>query len=828
MTSIRLFGFVIFVALLLCVGACRPGLWPQTGDESAKNAFHESEFAADSTLAASPGQHVLMNLEAAHDQPADANDGDFEPGDLGDTGEEGFDEIVYQIWESTTLGLSVDAAEQAQHHLELYDSSGALRLVADQSGASSPQDMDPGRYTLRIYHEARGQSGITPATLMLRSIPIDEASARRWSGPRANKTGTNGDCTGTACGCDSYGTGKLGVPFGWIVELTSNLSCTTIKGVVVTGRADAYCSAFMQISEGVHDVTFENCTFNKTRLYGTIRNARFVNCKLTGGRLYNFRATGNSEFVDCDFRSDVPIYGTIINGALFDRCNFAGCSFIHRDGPPTYPLGWSGDAGGPASNFKDCTFRNCDFSGTKFAEAVLDNAKPDFFGCKFDAQTSFAGASMRYMDGRGVLTPCGIVKDWNGADLTGSQWSPGSDMTGASLAGCRFVDATLAGTLFANNKQLAGVDFTGADLRSAQFASATLDGARFCNARMCPLDPNADPTQPSASSADFTGASLNGADLSNADLRSVQFVAARLDAARLYRAKLSIFDSAMTDKTRTTALGANFTGASLIGADLAGVDAKAANFENAILDKINAADTETPANLTFTNLKNARLAAAVLGAPSDSGRLPANLSYAYMPNAQLTNGADCRRVQFSYARLYGWLANAQGANLAYADFDHAIVSGMDFSGADLETASFTNAQAVGCRFVGARLTNARFTGAYLLGADFTNAALASANFTNAAMSTGPCDATTACSMCTSSSCKFSDLNPAKLCCYSISERNGQVYAIAFGATVLPNMTGFTCPNASPSPCTDIKLIPMDAGPYPPAPACVPSFDTWCE
>ncbi len=468
-------------------------------------------------------------------------------------------------------------------------------------------------------------------------------------------------------------------------------------------------------------------------------------------------------------------------------------------------------------NARDATFQTCNFDGaaisgtlsdSHFEDCALTNIDWDFFTLK--------GAS--------DLTSCDLTTRVDLSDVT---------FAGITVNACKF-----ANTKFSRNGK-SGANFAGAVIRNCDFSKATLDGAVFDQVTAFFAADNTlsgvSVAGASFQSLDFTGvnmagiatdwsrvnfgkATMNGVDLSKLTLTGAKFVETNLKKSMC--------------RNNATLTGADFTGAMLDDGDfsfstltagtLDRASAVATNFEGAVLDQISAHG----ASFTFANLSGASLSAAQLGGAAGSANVPASLAYAYMPNVRITNEADCRNVDFTNAHLYGDKASVQGAELTAANFTGAVISGMDFSGATLESCSFENAQAVATKFIGARVSDAKFDSAYLMGADFTNAIATGASFVDAAISTGPCSDAAGCASC--DGCKFSELDPANLCCYSFSERDGTVYAVSFLATILPTDSSIICPSGDVGPCAGVKLVARDEGPFPAVPACVPTPINWCE
>jgi len=124
------------------------------------------------------------------------------------------------------------------------------------------------------------------------------------------------------------------------------------------------------------------------------------------------------------------------------------------------------------------------------------------------------------------------------------------------------------------------------------------------------------------------------------------------------------------------------------------------------------------------------------------------------------------------------------------------------SAAASPTPCFNQTVLVNATFNGANLTDAKFDTAYLQGTNFSTASsVFSATLRNAAVST------------TSGTWTF-------------TEQDGTPFTFSYNATALgafASDASVICPNNASGPCTANKLTPVANGPYPPQPACVPTY-----
>jgi hypothetical protein len=183
-----------------------------------------------------------------------------------------------------------------------------------------------------------------------------------------------------------------------------------------------------------------------------------------------------------------------------------------------------------------------------------------------------------------------------------------------------------------------------------------------------------------------------------------------------------------------------------------------------------------------------------------SGAQVTELGGAYMVDVDLTD-ADLRSADLSGAHLYG-SAQLVRTQLDSADLSGAICAGAAFSGS-LTDAVFNQAVLVNATFNGADLTDAKLDTAYLEGADFSSASsVLGATLRNAAVSTAPGT-------------------------WTFTEQNGQPFTFAYDATALgafASDTSVICPSNASGPCnTAASLVPVQNGPYPPQPPCVPTY-----
>ncbi|MBX3025837.1 pentapeptide repeat-containing protein [bacterium] len=536
-----------------------------------------------------------------------------------------------------------------------------------------------------------------------------------------------------------------------------------------------------------------------------------VGCDLRGLVMEGFLELRNldlstSDFTGASLSSGVFFYADTMTGVIFDHASFdsvlfgssvlTGASF---KGARFLPAAGATCQGPSCRTHKDLepsgccvihcntTFANgltpmaldrADFSGATFASACLGTATlqgASFAGATFDyassASADFAGSDLRgaVFDGTDVM----------GRDASGE---PAADGAPASFAGATLSDATTGATF--NGVDLTGIDFAGTDLRQASFANSTLTGTtNFAGANF--------------SGSNFDGIDLSRVDLSGATLSSTtSFAGATLSDGTAHGVNLACLPSGTGGcqfPQRTT----QFKGVDLSYANLNGAGLEEADLSGTILDNAELIG----ARLNLASLKNASLRGLVAGVqPGSSGQVT-QLGGAYMVNADLTD-ADLRSADLSGAHLYG-SAQLVRTQLDAADLSNAICAGAAFSGSLTDTV-FDNAVLVNATFNGADLTNAKLDTAYLQGADFSSASsVLGATLRNAAVATAPGT-------------------------WTFTEQNGQPFSFEYGATALGAFTTdatVICPDNANGPCdTAASLVPVENGPFPPQPPCVPSYE----
>lgn len=501
-------------------------------------------------------------------------------------------------------------------------------------------------------------------------------------------------------------------------------------------------------------------------------------------------STLDKQCFDDTTLSGSTFHSSVILDSTFRNALMVGCDFSGQVDAPT-------------------TVRGAVFTGADLTMARFDQAgifETAFGGTGAAQGANLAGASFgRVEDGLPLWTEIGSA-DFRNANLSGAgfviPFSGSMQLEGADLSQATFAVASEAGTTPTCSECTFGLE-PGSG-RTTSLAGATLGAS---GAVSWSLSAGTDLTGVDFTGASFTDGSFTGLTFADANLQQADLAGATLDD--------SVFDGAHFAGANLT--GASARAASLIGAHLAatgnaGATLPAAVLDQAVLDGANAYTANLQgvslagaslvgANLNYTDLRGARLPGAKLGVPENSEQSAATLVGAYMPNVDLED-ADLRGVDLSGAHLYGDAheVNLDGALLDGADLTGAICSGSSFTDASLTGTIFNQAQMVNTTFDGADLAGAIFDSAYLQGADFTGAAhVEGARLDNAAVATTPGS-------------------------WTFTDQNGMPVVYSYGATQLgPFATdgSVTCPDAESGPCTSDKLNPVDDGPFPPVPTCVP-------
>ncbi len=271
--------------------------------------------------------------------------------------------------------------------------------------------------------------------------------------------------------------------------------------------------------------------------------------------------------------------------------------------------------------------------------------------------------------------------DFSGLDLSGI------DFSGATFARSKFVRTILRGTI------LRGCDLTHTICTQADFTSAVLDNADCMAATF---------TEARFRGASIAAAKLAGLDLGGADFNAVvgtmpDFTGANLAGASFVEANLprAVFSKAKLDN-------ADFSRGSLPSATFESVQAAGANFSDATLTNVRAAEKANFSGATFDR-------AAATGSVWKQGRF---------------DGA-------SFVRATLMRALFDDASLSEAIFDRCDLMKATFEDANLRSTILTNANLLRVNFAGANLTDARLDGSNVYEATFRDTLLDGATWRDA-------------------------------------------------------------------------------------------------
>ncbi|WP_161991504.1 pentapeptide repeat-containing protein [Natronorubrum aibiense] len=184
----------------------------------------------------------------------------------------------------------------------------------------------------------------------------------------------------------------------------------------------------------------------------------------------------------------------------------------------------------PEATFEDCTFKNVDFTGSLFPNAVfMDVELTDF---KFD-QCVLQGSKLDNVNdmkqGRSSLQQCDLRGtilsnvDFKGGNFEGSVFNVRSRLENSTeLDGANFQNADLEEVKW-QNIDLTKSDFTGANVQNANFSNSTLVQTIFSHANCLGADfSNADLEGAKFDQAYLVGSNFIGSEYHNAVLSDVQ------------------------------------------------------------------------------------------------------------------------------------------------------------------------------------------------------------------------------------------------------------------------------------------------------------------
>jgi uncharacterized protein YjbI with pentapeptide repeats len=706
----------------------------------------------------------------------------------GDTGRaDGVDELPYHFDVPTQIRMSLDDFDEAPTLVALDGSGNEIGRADGESGDVTITAS--GEHKFRLVHPRAGDPTADPIVIFFRPIRATTGIAQAVVGGRA-QADTNDVATlkaGKNCvRCNLTGLSWNACPGVSLAGV--NLSHADFTSAVLA------CQTFE--AKGTTPVLLTGAIFNGASLSElTLKEAELTDAQFAGAMfdvtVFDSVTATSANFANSQFENSS--FGAAKGTASSARgANFSGAQIIRNSCLSTYDL--------RGADFSGATFDSTSsVHGTWFAGANLFGAT--FDGTKFQYDSSLPNcgqpASCTTVTVPGLCENCPCTADLGCLDLgdAASCVQNQGAVTVSETAICQrpTVQATAEGVIL-QNADLTNVSFNGADLTNSTFASNTLDNtSSFAGSILAGVDFT---KQDLGKSVDLSGAYLS---------QTTDFTGAGLsDATSQQGVILSCIPDQGTGGCDFPAQTMQFKGANMQYAQLDNVGLSQANLQNTNL----ANASLVGADLNFASLEGASLAGALLGVAAGSGSA-ASLRGAFMINVNLTD-ADMRGVDLSEAHLYGATTDALfvRTHLESVDFTAAILAGAVFTNAFLTNATFNGAQLVNANFDGADLSGGKFDDAYLQGADFSTAALVTGmSLSNAVVST-----TLTSTMCTL-------ILPGY---WTYMDQNGTPYTYQYGETKLQTDDTVVCPNGERGPCaTGDSLCPVNSGPYPPIPPCIP-------
>ncbi|MCK5516268.1 MAG: DUF2169 domain-containing protein [Desulfobulbaceae bacterium] len=252
----------------------------------------------------------------------------------------------------------------------------------------------------------------------------------------------------------------------------------------------------------------------------------------------------------------------------------------------------------------------------------------------------------------------------------------------------------------ANGESFAEEDFSDFDLSNLNFSSGDFTGAIFRNANL--------------KNTVFDGAILNGtyfesANLSGASLKKVtaddaDFTNAQMSGANFSGSKMkdAIFEAADLDNS-------NFDNTDILDGYFSKANLSSASFKNGLFDGADFSKTI----LDHTDFSGASLREASLEGACGEGLLMMECDL-----TELRASEGCSFVNGNFKNIIG----------VESIWEHAELTGADFSTSEMVGADFTSATLKRVNFRGAKMNNVRFLHANLTSADFINVNLFESSF----------------------------------------------------------------------------------------------------
>ncbi len=750
MKKYYLLSSILILSLFLLLKGCskkEDTSWSAKGvPEPEGGAFHEKAFS-DGEKKATVKDTVVLHLEAtgSHDK---------------DSGGEGFDVIPYNLHRKsrhTVCFKDRDPYETEGSHYMLVKNKSGKEVMKIMEGECKTAILKAGDYTKEIHHGQKGKSAkhdiifIRPSTPFTDNIVsqalTDEELATDMGAiskcatsdsvayqdlTKGQATPLIGNCkqptvaTRTFSGsCNSFSLGgklsgfALG-PYTQVILFSEHYYGGPQAGLVNdSDKPVVKCFAAHHVLNTTKKISFAVSTFEEgdPQQCKVERSGHFCICANTictgragSGGTGSHVTTQWANYTDITLPKpgEVMILGGLNKSTLFTSGKLCTKAHVLKQNCTDLQLiGFDDQMHGiryGETNLVTEWFDNKKFmgegkrvDGNKGEYDVLDNGHT--WGNTYKLLTQAGGR----------------VAGWDGVSssikvMTSSTYSTQLTVQSNGCTGCNLVRADLT------DLNLRGVVLDRANLTNAKLTNSVMDRGSFLGVTM----DKADCQNASFVGVDFTADNISKkvSSMNEITCNKANFSKAVMDKVYLLKAKLD---------------GANLSGASVSSAFLRGV------------------------SLTQANLEGANFSLSYLEADAAGKYTPANLTYSYMKNTKLDD-AHLNQVRFDYVSWYGEHASALRATMVKTTFTNANCSEVDFADAHLQGANFTNAVLVNTNFTGAGLNKyyqdnttsnqdlnscskdagnkTNFSSTILKGADFTSAKLDGVDFSNALVSVG--------------------------------------------------------------------------------------------
>ena len=774
----------IFFAVMtgLVLGGCDGD---DNNDESASITtverpwIKEAEFQQDSSLHALLDQTVILDLE---------------PASAGDTTLLLRNTLRIIVSDTESLGFCIPAQEPHITALELVSEQGATLLRVTRGSNCPAVELEAGRYTLHVIHDASTIDPPGQLAFFRRNnqpqvvLDSSEATAPPWDfftfkGPNgkyvglANPESNPGAVAATAdtvTPATVFLTGNLGM-VGSTTCTPETLSLVPFSATPVAGLAWFPSSASSGTLFPDEELLAIEIGANAAAVTSACHNA--LNSKF-GACVVSFSINDLGDYAIHLESTDYCVEGTATTPIYLDDFDVLKLQPESENAATEFTVDYKGFlCGGGTCTSSDlnlqtgevAVFAECNFKGPAIVFAadvpnfdVYNDAPADASGFIYGIKDNAAASIMPGPDtlvelwtnpaGSSTNTVYGIPADT--ACLSGTPVD--GQVSQLKIVGTKQYITDTGGC---NNCNLTGVDLSNTDLSSksfinAIFTSANLTSASFKSSTLKDADFSGSETQLSGTA--FSSATLACTNFSSTDLSVATFGAntfttdfscrMSLASATLDYSTFSDDDWRYFDLTGSTVnnvpdtLSSSTAPLDLSGAMLANVtwlQGIAVDFVNLGCFPGTSSTPVCPAQGS-----NSKVCATLTGTVLSN----ASLMNACLQGAQLQGAfldfTNLALADLSDAQLLATV-NGKPATLDGAFLRDATIENADLSGVSMVSANFFNGLD-SANASGATLTDANLTGAYLAGADFsdailhgttwTGAVLAATNFTGADLS----------------------------------------------------------------------------------------------